>query len=237
MTDYWEKVRTDNEQTNERTNGRTDMGQSIGPTFKVGGSKKKKKINNTPTFARSLKKRNERDSIQKNNQSWSRFLHRGNGQCKDCWMRWISTLPESKYSCRRYAGELLKETKSDDSIVLLIFLIWKFISENLKKNREILTLQNGQKIKGWGPQTSRQAWHGLNDRPIDWKNTDDHNQKHKKHDVVLSLFAEDLKRTFRLAVPRQYQYVLQHFSGQSRQMSATAWKVGDILPSSVGGPR
>ena len=35
MTGYWEK----SGQTNERTDGRTNMGQSIGPTSKVGGSK------------------------------------------------------------------------------------------------------------------------------------------------------------------------------------------------------
>ena len=37
MTGYRENVRTD-ERMNKRTDGRTDIGQSIGPTSKVGGS-------------------------------------------------------------------------------------------------------------------------------------------------------------------------------------------------------
>ena len=43
MIGFREKLRTDGRtdgRTNERTDGRTDMGQSIGPTSKVGGSKK-----------------------------------------------------------------------------------------------------------------------------------------------------------------------------------------------------
>ena len=36
----WPVIEKSSGLTNERTNGRTDMGQSIGPTSKVGGSKK-----------------------------------------------------------------------------------------------------------------------------------------------------------------------------------------------------
>ena len=52
MTGYREKLRT-----NERTDGRTDMGQSIGPTSKVGGSKKLSKKDQIRTVRKKVRKR------------------------------------------------------------------------------------------------------------------------------------------------------------------------------------